>query len=186
MTAFTLGLYASSRRETSISYVGNVTSRNTGTRRFWKMGLTVVGNPAATVMTSSPGLSRRSPSFGEVNALRATRLAEEPDLTREADRHPTNRASLRSKSLAKRPVVNQPSSAASTTEQTSSGPITLPDTGTVEVPETNSRCGKASAWYSAVSAKICFRNWSARSLIDHRILKATMTNEKCLHCLFSI
>src|SRR3981081_707981 len=158
MTAFTLGLYASSRREPCIAVVGKVTSRNTGTRRFWKIGLTVVGNPAATVITSSPGFRRRSPSFGEVKALRATRLVAEPDLTGEGDRTPTNRASLRSNSLAKRPVVNQPSRAESTTEQTSSGPMTLPDTGTVEVPETNGRWGKASAWYSAVSAKICFRN----------------------------
>src|ERR1700712_4087579 len=130
-------------------------------------------------MTSSPGFSRRSPSFGEVNALRATRLAEEPEFTREVDRTPTNRASLRSNSLAKRPVVNQPSSAESTTEQTSSGPITLPDTGTVEVPETNSLWGKASAWNSAVRAKICLRNCSARSVIDIRILKASRANSKC-------
>src|SRR6267154_6644512 len=142
------------------------------------MGLTVVGNPAATVITSSPGFSARSPSFGEVNALRATRFADDPEFTSEADRTPTNRASLRSNSLAKRPVVNQPSSAESTTEQTSSGPITLPDTGTVEVPETNSRWGKASAWYSAVKASICFRNCSARSLID--ISKNTQAQTEAL------
>ena len=62
------------------------------------------------------------------------------------------------------------------------GPMTLPDAGTVEVPETNSRWGKASAWYSAVNASICFRNCSARSLIDIRILKASMTNEKWPQC----
>src|SRR5260370_31642073 len=158
MTAFTLGLYASSRRETSISYVGNVTSRNTGTRRFWKIGLTVVGNPAATVMTSSPGFRRRSPSFGEVKALRATRLADDPEFTSEADRTPTNRASLRSNSLAKRPVVNQQSRAESTTEQTSSGPITLPNTDTLEVPGTNSRRGMAATWNSSVNTIICLLN----------------------------
>ena len=43
-------------------------------------GLTVVGKPAATVITSSPGRSRRSPSFGEVRADSARRLAEEPEL----------------------------------------------------------------------------------------------------------
>ena len=32
------------------------------------IGLTVVGKPAATVITSSPGRSRRSPSLGEVSA----------------------------------------------------------------------------------------------------------------------
>ena len=31
------------------------TSTNTGTQPFWMIGLTVVGKPAATVMTSSPG-----------------------------------------------------------------------------------------------------------------------------------
>ena len=92
-------------------------------------------------------------------------------MTSDADRTPTNRASLRSNSLAKRPVVNQPSRAESTTEQRSSGPMTLPETGTGEVPGTNSRRVKASAWYSAVRAKICLRNCSARSLIGIRILK---------------
>ena len=31
------------------------------------IGLTVVGKPAATVITSSPGLMRRSLSFGQVS-----------------------------------------------------------------------------------------------------------------------
>ena len=78
----------------------------------------MVGKPAATVMTSSPGLSRRSPSLGEVSALTASRLAEEPELTSEAQRTPTKRASFRSNSSAKRPVVNQASRAESTTELT--------------------------------------------------------------------
>ena len=63
------------------TYVPSSTSTNTGTARFWMIGLTVVGKPAATVMTSSPGRSRRSPSSGDVSALRATRFAEEPELT---------------------------------------------------------------------------------------------------------
>ena len=54
------------------------TSTNTGTRPFWTIGLTVVGKPAATVITSSPGCSRRSPSFGEVSAETASRFADEP------------------------------------------------------------------------------------------------------------
>ena len=33
------------------------------------MGVTVVGNPAATVITSSPGFMRRAPSLGEVSAM---------------------------------------------------------------------------------------------------------------------
>src|SRR5882757_3000600 len=130
------------------------------------MGFTVVGKPAATVITSSPGFRARSPSFGEVSALNATRFALEPEFTRLAERTPTNFASFRSKSLANRPVVNQASRAESTTEQMSSAPITLPDTGTTDAPGTNSRAGKASAWYSAVKAKICSRNCSERSLID--------------------
>ncbi len=39
------------------------------------------GKPAATVMTSSSGLSCFSPNLGEVKALKATKLAEEPELT---------------------------------------------------------------------------------------------------------
>jgi hypothetical protein len=145
MTALVLSLFASSSLVTSISYVGNVTSMNTGMQRFWKIGLTVVGKPAATVMTSSPGFSARSPSLGEVSALRATRLADEPEFTSDADRTPTNRASFFSNSLAQRPVVNHASSADSTTALISAASITLPETGTVEWPGTNVRLGKASA-----------------------------------------
>src|ERR1035438_3543456 len=111
------------------------------------IGLTVVGKPAATVITSSPGLSRRSPSFGEVSALTARRLAEEPELTSEAQRTPTKRASLRSKSSAKRPVVNQQSRAESTTELKSPPSMTLPDTGTGDCPGVNSAVGKAISKY---------------------------------------
>ena len=109
------------------------------------MGFTVVGNPAATVSTSSPGFSCRAPSLGEVSALSATRFALDPEFTRLAERTPTNFASLRSNSLANRPVVNHPSSAESTTEQMSSAPITLPETGTTDSPGTNSRAGNLAA-----------------------------------------
>src|SRR6185312_16157382 len=98
------------------------------------MGLSVVGKPAATVITSSPGLRRRSPSLGEVSALTAMRLADDPELTNEALRTPTKRANLRSKSLAKRPVVNQQSRAESTTEMRSPASMTLPDIGTGDSP----------------------------------------------------
>src|SRR5579872_992434 len=108
------------------------------------MGLTVVGNPAATVITSSPGRSLRSPSLGEVRALRATRFAEEPEFTSEAHRTPTKRASLRSKSSAKRPAVNQQSRAESTTQDKSLESITLPETGTDDSPGMNGFDGKAS------------------------------------------
>ena len=54
------------------------------------IGLAVVGKPEATVMTSSPGLRARLPSLGLVRAERATRLAEEPILTKVAERAPTS------------------------------------------------------------------------------------------------
>ena len=38
------------------------------------MGATVVGKPAATVMTSSPGCDRRSPSFELVSAEKASKI----------------------------------------------------------------------------------------------------------------
>ena len=37
-------------------------------------------------MTSSPGLRRRSPSFGDVRVVSATRFADEPELTKSASR----------------------------------------------------------------------------------------------------
>jgi hypothetical protein len=46
------------------------------------IGFSVVGKPVAHVMTSSPGAIRRAPSLGEVSAETATRLAEDPLLTR--------------------------------------------------------------------------------------------------------
>ena len=118
----------------------------------------MVGNPAATVMTSSPGFSRRSPSFGEVSAVSASRFAEDPEFTSEALRTPTNLASLRSKSFANRPVVNQPSSADSTTALISAASMTFPDTGTGVTPGSNFVAGKASAKYCAVKSKICCRS----------------------------
>ena len=63
--------------------------------------------------------------------------ALDPELTKLADLTPTKRASLRSNSFAQRPVVNHPSSAASTTALTSSPSITLPETGTGFVPARN-------------------------------------------------
>ena len=65
------------------------TSTKTGTSPFCTIGLTVVGKPAATVITSSPGRSRRSPSFGEVSAETASRFADEPELQSSAWRTPT-------------------------------------------------------------------------------------------------
>ncbi|MNT93205.1 hypothetical protein D3C72_2346180 [compost metagenome] len=57
------------------------TSTNTGTAPHCRIGFTVVGKPAATPITSSPGLIARSPSLGDVRVENATRLAEEPEFT---------------------------------------------------------------------------------------------------------
>jgi hypothetical protein len=53
-------------------------------------------------------------SRGEVSAEKATRLADEPELTVSAERTPIRAASFCSKSSLKRPVVSQKSSAEST------------------------------------------------------------------------
>src|SRR5262249_27878838 len=111
------------------------TSTKTGTRPFWMIGLIVVGNPVAQVITSSPGLSGLR-VIGEVSELTASRLADEPELQVMAKRKPRKLRKRSSKAVVKRPVVSQKSSEASTRLRTSSGPYTLPDTGTGEVPGT--------------------------------------------------
>ena len=55
MIALVRGVIAASTRAGSMVKLIGSMSTNTGTRPFWKIGLTVVGKPAATVMTSSPG-----------------------------------------------------------------------------------------------------------------------------------
>ena len=77
------------------------------------MGVTVVGKPHATVMTSSPRQICRSPSSGAVRTENAIRFAEEPLLTRCAYFTPIHSANFFSNSSEKRPVVSQKSSAAS-------------------------------------------------------------------------
>ena len=42
--------------------------------------MTVVGKPAATPITSSPGRTARSPRRGEVSAENAIRFADDPEL----------------------------------------------------------------------------------------------------------
>ena len=83
MTALVLEERAPSSRAGSMLQAGRETSTNTGTAPYWTMGATVVGKPAATVMTSSPRRMRRSPRRGEVKAENASKLAEEPAFTRE-------------------------------------------------------------------------------------------------------
>ena len=81
ITALVLSESAFSSMVTSILYCGMVTSTNTGTAPYCITGVTVVGNPAATVMTSSPRFTALSPSSGEVSAMNAVRFALEPELT---------------------------------------------------------------------------------------------------------
>jgi Cys-tRNA synthase (O-phospho-L-seryl-tRNA:Cys-tRNA synthase) len=75
-------------------------STKTGTHPFWTIGLTVVGKPEATVMTSSPFVKRRFPRSGEVSVENATRFAEEPELTRRQWRRPKRLAKRFSNSFA--------------------------------------------------------------------------------------
>ena len=83
MTAFVRAESAPSRSDTSTLYVGRLTSTKTGTAPYWMIGATVVGKPAATVMTSSPRPTARAPRSGDVSAIKASRFADEPEFTSE-------------------------------------------------------------------------------------------------------
>ena len=61
--------------------MGIFTSTNTGTAPNCIIGFIVVGNPAATVITSSLGLIALSFNLGEVSVEKATKFAEDPELT---------------------------------------------------------------------------------------------------------
>ena len=50
------------------------------------IGLIVVGNPAATVITLSPGFYCLSPSWGDVSADNAKRFADEPEFVNKQNR----------------------------------------------------------------------------------------------------
>ena len=113
-TALVLSENASSSFVTSMSYVPSSTSRNTGIQPFWMIGFTVVGKPAATVITSSPGLIALLPKLGLVKVVKARRFADDPLLQKRAWRTPTFWASFLSKSSAYRPVVSQKSKEEST------------------------------------------------------------------------
>ena len=78
--------------------------------------------------------------------MRASRLADDPELTRMAWRSPNTCANRRSNSRAKRPVVSQKSSDASTSDCSSEASNTRPDTGTGVSPGTKARSPKAAAW----------------------------------------
>ena len=85
-------------------------------------GVTVVGKPQATVITSSPLFIRRSPNSEEVNAIKANKLAEEPELVNEQNLTPSQSANLFSKRCAHGPAVNQKSKEESTKFTNSSSP----------------------------------------------------------------
>ena len=55
---------------------------NTGTAPYCIIGATVVGNPQATVMISSPRDIARSPNNGDVRAMNANKFADDPELTK--------------------------------------------------------------------------------------------------------
>ena len=107
--------------------------------------MTVVGNPDAHVITSSPATSASSPSAGDVSAAAASRFAEDPELQSRAAPAPMTCAKRFSNSSAKRPVVSQKSSDASTSDMTSAPSNTRPDTGTVVSPATNGGGTSSSA-----------------------------------------
>ena len=68
--------------ETSIFPVCGLLSTKTGTKPFCKIGPTVVGKPAAQVMTSSPFNSLPSSIVEDVSVPNAIKLAEDPEFTR--------------------------------------------------------------------------------------------------------
>src|SRR5665213_3098971 len=118
------------------------------------IGFTVVGKPPATVITSSPGFSRRSPSVGDVRAVTASKLADEPELTSVAVLIPNQRANCFSNCAANRPVVSQKSNDESTNDCTSPASNTLPDTGTRLSPGTNGFEANAASWYSLTKSRM--------------------------------
>src|SRR5665647_1249513 len=87
---------------------------NTGTAPYCMIGAIVVGNPQATVMTSSPGIMRRSSSEGDVSAIKARRLADDPELVNEQYERPRYLAKSDSNCAQYFPEVSQKSSEEST------------------------------------------------------------------------
>ena len=62
-------------------YVGIFISKKTGMAPNCRIGLTVVGKLAASVITSSPCFIAFSPNLEDVNVENATRFADEPEFT---------------------------------------------------------------------------------------------------------
>ena len=138
-TAFVFpAAYASSRSSTRALPVEKSLSIKTGTAPFWTMGATVVGNPAAQVITSSPGcILRLLGILWLVKAEKAKRLADEPELTATECFTPSVEASSFSNAAPSGPSVSQKSSVVLTAAATSSSSKTLPAYGTTVFPATN-------------------------------------------------
>ena len=80
-------------------------STNTGTMPYSNTGLTVGKAGSGGDETSSPGLSWRSRIMCEVRAEKATRLADDPELTVSTEAVPMRLANLAWKASLKRPDV---------------------------------------------------------------------------------
>src|SRR3989338_1694033 len=102
------------------------------------MGFTVVGNPAARVITSSSGFNALSPKLSDVSVDNAIKLAEEPEFAVRTKFTPRNFPISFSKSELYFPAVSQKSNDEATSVLISLVPYTLPDTGMNVFPGTNS------------------------------------------------
>jgi hypothetical protein len=133
-----------------------------------------VGNPAATLITSSPGLIARSLSLGEVNAEKARRFAEEPELVVIKNFTPKKSRNFFSKASLKRPVVSHQSREASTMLFNSAASKTLPDGGMTVSPGLKAWGVYLIFAYSSTRAAIfCLMSCCASSMIIPLIFSAT-------------
>ena len=146
MMARVRGEIASSTRSAVVLYVPSSMSTNTGTMPFCRIGFTVVGNPAATVITSSPGLSCSSPSVGDVKVLSASRFADEPEFVRTALRRLSVLANRDSNFPAIVPDAIFRSSAAATSASRSSASSTAPEDRIGVSPGMNAVPGDWASW----------------------------------------
>ena len=113
------------------------TSKNTGIAPNCTIGAIVVGNPQATLITSSPLWIARLPRDGLVRAEKAIRLAELPELVVRTALHPKNCVSPSSSCRLNWPAVNQPRSTASCISSFSLSPTTWPEAGMYVLPGMN-------------------------------------------------
>ena len=126
MTAFVFGLSASSSFVWSMLKYSSSISTKTGTAPYCTIGATVVGKPAATVITSSPFFMRRSFRSGEISAKNASKFALLPLFTKNAHFTPSILANSFSNFLEYVPYVSQKSSELSTKFTISCSSKTLP------------------------------------------------------------